>query len=489
MKNLKKLSGILLAIAVLLACTVTAFAERGNIGSITVDNPINGQDYTAYKIFDVSYTDGGSATYAYTIASDSKWYPLVSTYATEANGLKLTPSAIGGVTNTIYNVTFTNSGEHTFSAAAFAQYLQGKAIPSEETGTTLNDNGDGTVSATGLALGYYYVKSTSGTIANLTTTNPTVTIHDKNDFKFTKSDGGTESVKVGDTVTYTITGKVPDTTGYSTYKYEINDTMTEGLTFSGINSINVTVGGEPLTSNITKTETTHGFKLEITVKNLQDKVGKDIVVTYTAKVNDKAVAKVSYNQATLTYHNDPTSTEPITTPQQIQTVYSAQIEINKVDSNNGSALANATFVLKNASNQYYRYADNVVSWVGNVADATKKTTGADGKATFDGLNDGTYYLVETAAPDGYNLLEEEKTVTVDGTKAADGITSVTLKYDSDETTVKGALIDTVRVENSTGSILPSTGGIGTTIFYIVGGVLVAAAVVLLVAKKRTSENR
>lgn len=487
MKNLKKLSGILLAIAVLLACTVTAFAERGNIGSITVDNPISGQDYTAYKIFDVSYTDGGSATYAYTITEDSKWYPLVSAYATVEHGLKLTESAIGGVANKIYNVTFTNSGENTFSAAAFAKYLKDAEIPVGETGITLT--GTGTVSATGLALGYYYVESTSGTIANLTTTNPTVTIHDKNDFNFEKSDDK-ETVQVGETVTYTIKGKVPDTTGYASYKYEINDTMTEGLTFSGIDSINVTVGGAVETTNVEKNLNGNGFNLKIAVMNLQTKVGKEIVVTYTATVNDNAVAKVSYNSATLTFTQDPVSLADKTTEKEIATVYSAKIVIDKQDSvNSDKKLANAKFVLKNTDNKYYKHTANNVEWVANINEATVAVTDSNGAASFDGLADGTYTLIETVAPDGYNLLETQPTVIVAGNKNADDTADVTLTSTSTDAEQQASLIDTVAVENSTGSLLPSTGGIGTTIFYIVGGVLVAAAVVLLVAKKRTSENR
>lgn len=190
---MKKIISVLLALVMTLALSVSALAA-GETGTITVDNPKADATYTAYKIFDVSYNADKSA-YSYTIQSDSEWFATVNTYATEANGLTLT--RVSG-TNT-YVVTTSDK----FSAPAFAVAL--KAALAGKTGTTLTvENGKAT--AAGLELGYYFVSSTTGALCNLTTTNPTVTIHDKNDIPFDKVDNK-ESVDVGETVTYTITGQ------------------------------------------------------------------------------------------------------------------------------------------------------------------------------------------------------------------------------------------------------------------------------------------
>lgn len=182
MKHARKLASLLLALVMVFALATTAFAE-GETGTITVDNPITGQTYTAYKIFDVVYDTNNH--YSYTIDSTSEWFGTVQTYATDANGLKLT-QANGSTT---YIVTITEA----FSAPSFAVAL--KAAVSGKTGTTLTAQGN-TVTASNLPLGYYFVTSSTGALCNLTTTNPTVTIHDKNDVPFEKVDDQ-ESVEVG----------------------------------------------------------------------------------------------------------------------------------------------------------------------------------------------------------------------------------------------------------------------------------------------------
>ena len=237
MKTAKKFASLLLVMVMVFAMATTAFAAEDK-GTIIVDNPVADQTYTAYKIFDVTYS---GSNYSYTIKTTSEWYSTVQTYAgTEGNGLTLTGVA-GDKT------TFVVSTTDAFSAPAFANAL--KAAMSGKTGTTLTADGT-TVKATNLDLGYYFVTSTNGALCNLTTTDPTVTIHDKNDIPFNKVDDK-ESVDVGEIVTYTITGKVPDYTGFTTYTYLITDTMSEGLTFQ--KNVNVTVGGTDVTSACTIT--------------------------------------------------------------------------------------------------------------------------------------------------------------------------------------------------------------------------------------------
>lgn len=473
MKTVKKLASLLLVMVMVFAMATTAFAAEEK-GTITVDNPVADQTYTAYKIFDVTYS---GTNYSYTIKTTSEWYNTVKAYAeTTGNGLTLT-----GVAGD--NTTFVVSTTDAFSAPAFANAL--KAAVSGKTGTTLTADGT-TVKAANLDLGYYFVTSTSGALCNLTTTDPTVTIHDKNDIPFDKVDNK-ESVDVGEIVTYTITGKVPDYTGFTTYTYLITDTMSEGLTFQ--KNVKVTVGDTDVTSACTITYDKDGnankFTVSIPVQSYT--IGAEIKVTYTAVVNEKAVAKIENNAATLTYSNDPTDTsKTTTTPEDKETVYSAKVVINKyVKGSNTEKLAGAEFLLykevktdgsDTTTKYYYKWneTDKKVEWTTDKAQATVKTTDDKGAASFDGLKDGTYYLEEVEAPAGYNLLKDPVQITVNGANATTA--------DLSSLTVTG------NVENSSGAELPETGGMGTTIFYVLGSVLILAAVVLLVTRKRMSSR-
>ena len=175
----------------------------------------------------------------------------------------------------------------------------------------------------------------------------------------------------------------------------------------------------------------------------------------------------------MKYSNDPTAATTNTTTPQVQKVYSSKIVIDKYDKDvSTKKLSGAEFVLYkvvSGVNKYYKWDDTAkkVEWVTTVGDATRKTTSTDGAASFEGLADGTYYLEETKAPAGYNPLEKPQEITVSGS-------------DTDPS----KLTTTAEVENSTGTLLPSTGGMGTTFFYVIGGIFVLASVVLLITRKR-----
>lgn len=477
MKHARKLTSLLLALVMVFALAVTVAADEGtgttpNTGSITVDNPIEGQNYTAYKIFDVVY-DGAKKNYSYTIKDTSEWYQTVSGYTT---GLTLTK--VGDTTSNTYVVTTTDA----FSPAAFADALK-KALDADSTafnGTSLTRNGT-QATATVNELGYYFVTSTNGALCNLTTTNPHITIHDKNDMPFEKTAPET-SVEVGQTVNYTIKGKVPDYTGFKTYTYLITDTMSEGLTFK--KDVKVTVDGTDVTTACTPTydveKNANKFTVSIPVKSYP--IGKEILVTYSAVVNENAVAVVSTNEAKLTYSNNPTTGETKDSQPQKKEVYSAKIVIDKFETGKQDTvkLEGAEFVLykeetieNTKTTKYYKWndTDKKVEWVTTQADATTVRTDNKGAASFKGLADGTYQLVETKAPAGYNQLTGPQEVKVAGS-----------------TTDTTKLSVEAKVANSAGTLLPSTGGMGTTVFYVLGAVLVVGAGVLLVTKKRMSQS-
>ncbi len=477
MKHARKLTSLLLALVMVFALAVTVAAEEGTTaptGSITVDNPVADKTYTAYKIFDVVYDEATPKHYSYTIEGGSEWFSTVETYAnTEGSGLTLT--LVNGTTT--YVVTTTGA----FSAPPFADAL--KAAVNGKTGRTLAV-ADGKATATDLDLGYYFVTSTTGALCNLTTTNPNANIHDKNDMPFKKEVDKT-NVDVGQTVTFKITGKVPDYTGFNTYTYLITDTMTNGLTFNR-DSLTVKVGEATVTNDCTiayDAETApQTFTVSIPVLEKKYDFGAEIVVTYTATVNKKAIAVISTNKAKLTYSNDPTTGETKDSQTEEQKVYTSKIVIDKfeTDKKDTVKLKDAKFVLykkvPGASGEVTKYykqdeTTKAVTWVDSITNATEVTTGNNGEAFFEGLADGTYYLVETKAPAGYNQLTEAKDVMVTGS-----ITDAT------------KLSVTAEVANSTGTLLPSTGGMGTTIFYVLGAVLVVGAGVLLVTKKRMSQS-
>ena len=465
MKTMKKLTCVMVALVLMFALCVTAFAA--GTGSITVDNPSNGVTYTAYKIFDVVYNTDKTA-YSYTIALNPKspWYDVVATY----DGVTLTPAATGDVSIVTKN--------DNFSAAKFSNLLRTNITG--KSGIDLNAAG-GKATASGLDLGYYLVVGANEALANLTTTNPSVTIHDKNDVPFDKVDDK-ESVEIGEVVNYTINGKVPDTTGFTSYEYTITDTMSEGLTFN--DDVKVYVGNVELTGNYTYEKVGNGFKVTIKVMDIQDKVSQPIVVKYTATVNENAIAKISKNDAKLVYSNNPTDSKKHGELTDKETVYSAKIKIVKYhdaleDMNN--RLQNAKFVLSKKVMEggkevvkYYKYdsINNAVTWVDTRKDADMFVTTVNGEAEVRGLKNGTYYLIETEAPAGYNLLAEPVKVEINGSDA--NVDSLTV---------------TTNVENHTGSLLPGTGGIGTRIFYIAGAALLLGAVVVLLVKKfKKAEN-
>lgn len=470
MKTMRKLFTVLLALAMTLALAVPAFAA--DTGSITITNPQGDHTYTAYKIFDVTYS---GENYSYTISGTDAAFNTVKAYAdVAANGLTLTAVANTGK----YNVSFDNS----FSVASFAQHLKTN-VSSLGTGTPFTKV-DNTMKASDLALGYYFVSGTSGTVCELTTAK-NIQIRDKNEVPEIKKDVNDEdrTVEIGQKLTYTITGKVPSTKGYTEFTYQVTDTMTEGLTFN--DDVKVTIDGVDVTTAATITKNGSGFVASVNMMNYQGQIDAPVVITYTATVNEKAIQRnEETNTATLKYSNNPADKNSFGNSSVEVDVFSFNIVINKYATGNESTkLEGAKFVLKNAEGKYYKYdaATKAVTWVAAKAEATEVTTDNKGVARFDGLQAGTYSLEETVAPAGYNQLTKDITIVLkeDGSATIDGAASTPGAADRSLT---------AGVANSTGTMLPETGGIGTVIFVAQGALAVICAGVFLVTNKRMSKE-
>jgi len=470
MKTMRKLFRVLLALAMTLALAVPAFAAE-TTGSITITNPQGGHTYTAYKIFDVTYS---GVNHSYTIGDTDAAFSTVKKYADEpANGLNLTAVAD---TNK-YNVSI----DADFSAASFAQYLKTKA-DSLGTGTAFIEDGN-TMKASDLALGYYFVSGTSGTVCELATAKD-IQIRDKNEVPEIKKDvdDNDRTVEIGQKLTYTITGKVPSTKGYDEFTYQVTDTMTEGLTFN--NDVMVTIGGVDVTSAATITNNGNGFVASVNMMHYQDQIDAPVVITYTATVNEKAIqSDKETNTATLKYSNDPANKDSFKESSVEVNVFSFNIVINKyAKGNENTKLEGAKFVLKNAENKYYKYdaATKAVTWVDDKSAATEVSTDANGAARFDGLQAGTYSLEETVAPAGYNQLTKDITIVLDknGSATIDGAASAP---GADHSLTTG-------VANSTGTLLPETGGAGIVTFVALGALAVICSGVFLVTNKRMSKE-
>ena len=470
MKTMRKLFRVLLALAMTLALAVPAFAAE-TTGSITITNPQGDHTYTAYKIFDVTYSGDN---YSYTISDTDTAFNTVKAYAdVAANGLNLTAVADTGK----YNV----SSSAGFSAASFAQYLKTN-VGSLGTGTAFIEDGN-TMKASGLALGYYFVSGTSGTVCELATAKD-IQIRDKNEVPEIKKDvdDNDRTVEIGQKLTYTITGKVPSTKGYDEFTYQVTDTMTEGLTFN--KDVKVTIGGVDVTAAATITNNDNGFVASVNMMHYQDQIDKPVVITYTATVNEKAIqSDKETNTATLKYSNDPANKDSFKESSVKVEVFSFNIVINKyATGNENTKLAGAKFVLKNNDGKYYKCdtATKAVSWVDDKSAATEVSTDANGAARFDGLQAGTYSLEETVAPAGYNQLTKDITIVLDknGSATIDGAASA-----------PGAAHSlTTGVANSTGTVLPETGGTGIVIFVALGALAVICSGVFLVTNKRMSKE-
>lgn len=520
MRKMKKIASLLLALVMALAMSATVFAATVTVPS---DGILKDHTFTAYQVFS-GREEGG-------ILSDVQW----------GSGIDSTAFLAALKADTTYGSLFTNCTD----AAAVA-----KVLGDNNTNTALanavaklayaNKTGTGTALTSGentLADGYYLVVDTTATVdagsayntallqvvgnINITVKTDAPVVEKKvlEDDKYNQDGGyGTgyndvADYSMGDAVPFHLIGSVPDMSRYDTYKYIFHDTLSEGLTLNE-DSIKVYVAsdkagtGKAEITGWTKAVDGQSFTISFTDLKTVSGVsqGKYIFVEYTATLNQNAVVGLNGNPniVYLEYSNKPDQSgsgdtgNTGKTPEDKVIVFTYELDTTKVDGqDNTKKLEGAEFKLHNADNKWAIVDSNskVTGWADTEEGGSTLTSDANGLFKVIGLDDGAYYLKETKAPTGYNLLSSEIIVvitatTTNGQNWTDGQASsalTKLEVTADGTAGTGDTntgIAGITVANNKGSTLPETGGMGTTIFYVIGGLLVLGAVVVMIARKR-----
>ena len=474
MKNMKKIVALLLATVMVMAMSMSAFAAGD--GTITIQNTVKDKSYEVYKVFDATYS-GTNVSYTYDGSND--------TFLAALQG-DSSPFTATANTSGTYNIAL-KDGKTASDVSTFLTAQKANLGSAVKTAT-----GDGnTQTLTGLDYGYYYITTTTGTAVTIDSALKDVTVIDKNEVipppdKAEQVANGTWTVEpengnesttgnIGDTVNYKVTGSFNRYQGEELVtKITFTDTMSAGLTPNKdvkvkINGTEVSV--TPIYSNNDRTWT-----VDITTATVAEDgtitfnyaTPSTYEITYSAVINENAkIADPENNTFTLKYNDkgDQSDTTEVVT---------YKIDLEKVDPS-GTKLAGAKFKLYDAATAGNEIPVVLVSGTGDKTSTVdnvyrhakagetgvEMVTGTTGKIVVQGLANGTYYFEETEAPEGFNKL----TARTDATTITDANATIT-------------------VTNQAGTELPSTGGIGTTMFYVVGSVLVIGAAVVLISKRR-----
>lgn len=499
MKNFKTIMGLLMAMIMTLSMSIVSLADTTY--TITIDNGSKGHTYEAYQIFtgDLSNSTLSNIVWGNGVSEDGK-------------------TALGDASTKAAAIT---------DAAAFAEevapYLStvaGSVSPTE----------DGSCTITGLTAGYYLIKDKDNSLGEvvpsaytsyilkivkdtnvtLKTDTPEVTkkVKDTNDSTSTDSDWqDSADYDIGDKVPFQLTATLADNvSSYDTYKVVFHDTLSTGLTFN--NDVTVKLG-DSVVEATNYTVATNGNALTITfadVKSFGATNSSVITVDYTATLNTNAVvgSAGNPNKVHLEYSNNPNSGgegDTGKTPDDTVVVFTYKVVLNKTDSSN-NPLPKAGFSLYKKDADKFATADDADKLAEGEGFKenyvlVEKIDPADNKTqfTFSGLDDGDYILVESATPAGYNTIKPIAfTITADhdvlsdnpALTALNGTPEVADAIAFTSSLEEGSL--TSDVVNKSGSELPETGGMGTRVLYLLGGLLVIVAMVLLVTKKRMSNN-
>lgn len=480
MKLIKKIAAIMFAfmMVVSMSCNVKA----AGTGKITISPANPNEEYKIYKILKLESYDETKQLYSYTKTGD-QWDAFIDLAVTDGY-LKI---------NTDGYVTFSTAKNSEADIREFAQKALAYAKKNNVTATqtVTPDAGATTATIDKLDLGYYLVGSTVGALCSLDTTNPEVTVRDKNEAPTVEKkiaiDGhfdnltSSNSAHIGEVVGFQSTISVKP----GAKNYTLHDTMNEHLDFKGhLYQADTNLGNLDLNKYIVvQNDPTDGCTFEVSFTDafyndfrsqIDDGSLKQIVIQYLTTVKDDAVVKEEMKNTThLSYGDNNTTTEDSETitktfgipvfkyTKNDQALAGAEFMLS-TDPNCTDESKTLKFTLNNDTNKY-RFAAH-----GNAT----LTSLDNGRIDIEGLKAGTYYLKETKAPDGYNLLKTPVKIRIDSEGKI---------YVDDSTTVNTG---DVKVKNNSGTVLPSTGGAGTTMIYLVGAVLVLGSGVVLVTKRR-----
>lgn len=488
MKKMKKLLSLMTVLAMVFALAVTANADTP-MGKITVNNASKGVTYNLYKVFGATLNSNGSIAYTFEGSLPTE---LATVF-----------EKVSGTDYVVRKTTTNDAGEivnaHTDQeiTAAVAEYV--KTIKDNPTAHKV---GEGGKLVFDVSYGYYAIDSdlTTDIVVTVDSTTPNAEVNDKANtgtptFPENPKEANEESFDVGETATYTLklntVNWVKDGDAYKQVKsYTITDTVTatdvngdvitDALGTRTITSVKILNGKTEnnARADVVLTATDYSFDSNgnVTISWVDtngDSLynnGATIEITYTAEI---LKAGTIVNKLNASYIAGTETKDVPEDPQPEETVYSSNIVIDKYETDDADKkLAGAKFVLSKTegeSTTYYKDNNGKTSWVSEPEDATVFVTDSNGAATIVGLKDGTYNLIETEAPAGYNKLTTPVEVTV---SAETGEHKVS--YDSP-------------VGNGRGLELPETGGIGTTIFTVTGSVLMVGAAILFITKKRSED--